>query len=35
MEPPLDGTRELAWDGTGVRPLRTRLQEARRCLSIP
>ena len=31
----MDGPRELAWDDCGMRPLRTRLQEARRRLGIP
>ena len=35
MQQPLDGPRELAWDDCGMRPLHTRLQEARRRLGIP
>ncbi len=35
MQQPLDGPGELAGNGRGVRPLRTRLQEARQHLGIP
>ena len=35
MQQPLDGPREPAGDDCGMRPLRTRLQEARRRLAVP